>query len=86
MSEQPASWMTLEQGTPVQASDGTPIGQVGTVVADRAKDIFSGLTFRSGALSLEQFAPAALVGTITPDSVELICTADEAAELERYEA
>lgn len=39
----PVSYLGLEEGTPVFASDGREIGRVGRVVADEDADIFEGL-------------------------------------------
>ena len=80
--ETPVSWMTLEPGTTVLAADGEDIGKVTNVVADVQKDIFSGISFRSGVLSEERFAPADIVGTMTQDSVELTIPASQVESLE----
>ena len=83
MSEQgPVSWMTLEEGTQVLASDGGEVGKITRVVADVQKDIFSGIAFRSGLISEERFAPADIVGEMTIDSVQLTIPADEVDSLE----
>ena len=87
MADQPISWMTLEPGTRIAASDGTEVGRVHEVIADRQKDIFSGITFRDGILSGERFVPAALVERITADEVVLSVASQDAAEkIEPYEA
>jgi hypothetical protein len=39
----PVSYLALEAGTPVFASDGTEVGRVGRVIADTDADIFEGL-------------------------------------------
>lgn len=39
----PVSYLGLDEGTPVFASDGREIGRVGRVVADEDADIFEGL-------------------------------------------
>jgi sporulation protein YlmC with PRC-barrel domain len=39
----PVSYLGLEEGTPVFASDGHELGRVGRVVADADADIFEGL-------------------------------------------
>ena len=78
--------MTLEKGTTVLSSDGEELGTIAEVVADRQKDIFSGLTISSGLLSTNRFAPAAIVEDMSPTSVRLSITASEAAALEDYES
>ena len=79
--------MTLDAGTRIAASDGTEVGRVHEVIADRQKDIFSGITFRDGMLGGERFVPAALIDRITADEVLLSVASNEAAEkIEPYEA
>ena len=39
----PASYLTLETGTPVLARDGTEVGRVAHVLADADADIFDGI-------------------------------------------
>lgn len=87
MSEEPISWMTLTSGTRIATADGTEVGHVHEVIADRQKDIFSGITFRDGLLSGDRFVPAELIGRITEDEVQLTVGTDEAREkIEPYEA
>ena len=76
------SWLALQKGTRVVASDGSEVGRVSDVVADREKDIFSGIAFRDGLLGTERFAPADAVGEITDDAVHLSLSPDEAGSLE----
>lgn len=85
-SETPIAWTALETGTSVVASDGSEVGKVSTIVADENKDIFSGIAFRHGFFDSEHFVPADLIESITPDEVRVAMTADQAGELERYEA
>ena len=81
----PTSWMTLEKGTTVLSSDGEELGSIAEVIADRQKDIFSGVTINSGLLSSNRFAPAAIIDEMSPTSVTLSITAAQAADLEDYE-
>ena len=74
----PISYMALQKGTPVHASDGSELGTVSEVIADEQKDIFSGIEITSGLLSGNRFVPADLVGTITDEAVELTIGPDEA--------
>jgi uncharacterized protein YrrD len=76
--------MALEEGTPVHSEDGEELGKVTTVVADRSKDIFSGIAFRHGLLGSDHFVPAADVHQITKDSVHLSLSAADAKALEPY--
>lgn len=80
--EGPVSWLTLEEGTQVVASDGGEVGKITNVVADQQKDIFSGISFRSGLLAEERFAPADIIGEMTPDAVHLTIPMAEIDSLE----
>ena len=84
-NDAPVSWMTLEKGTTVLSSDGQEVGSVDEVIADRQKDIFSGVTIDSGLLSSKRFAPASVIEDISTDGVRLSIPASEAEELEDYE-
>ncbi len=79
------SWMTLGSGTPVLSRDGEELGAVGDVIADRQKDIFSGITLRGGLLSKDSFVPADKIETMTEEAVRLTISASEAEQLEHYE-
>ena len=85
MTEQQISWMALEEGTPVHSDDGEELGKVTTVVADRAKDIFSGIAFKHGLLGSDHFVPAANVREITEGSVLLSLSAAAAKDLSPYD-
>ena len=80
----PVSWMTLEKGTPVLASDGDEVGRIDEVIADRQKDIFSGVTVTSGLLSGSRFAPADIIDDMSATSIRLSITSAQAEELEDY--
>ncbi len=88
MAEQdtPIAWLALREGTSIYTRDGDEIGKVGDVVADRQKDIFSGITFKRGLLEGAVFVPADNIEEITTDGVKLNISSDEAANLERYES
>lgn len=85
-SDAPISWMTLEKGTPVLSSDGDEVGKIDEVVADRQKDIFSGVTISSGLLSASRFAPAGVIAGMSSEAVRLSITGAEVEELENYGA
>ncbi len=80
MADQPISWMTLDKGARIVTSDGTELGKVGDVVADRQKDIFSGITFSTGMMSEERFIPAELIERMTASTVTLTIAAADADE------
>ncbi len=83
--EREISWLALEEGTPVQSSDGEGLGQITNVVADDQKDIFSGIAFRSGVLGPSRFAPADAIEEMTPDRVVLKLHAAEVESLEEFQ-
>jgi uncharacterized protein YrrD len=82
----PIAWTALRRGHPVRAADGQQIGKIAQVIADEQKDIFSGITFRSRPLETERFAPAAVIRSITSESVELAIASSEASSLDAYES
>lgn len=82
----PIAWIALEEGTPVLGRGDEAIGKVASVVADEAKDIFSGITFRHGILDSEHFIAADLVDSITTEAVHVNLSADEAGKLDAYKA
>ena len=81
----PIAWLALDTGTPIYSSDNTEIGKVGEVIADREKDIFSGITFRPGLLETSLFIPATAVESLAENEVRLNLTAAETGNLEPYE-
>lgn len=82
----PISWMTLKKGTDVYSNDSTKVGEVGDIVADRQKDIFSGITLSGGLFGTPRFVAAELIERMTADSVHLSISAGEAEKLEDYES
>jgi uncharacterized protein YrrD len=82
--DKPISWLALETGTPIVSSDGEQIGKVSDVVADRQKDIFSGITFKPGLLDTPVFVPADNIGDLTDNEVTLTISAADAEGLEPY--
>lgn len=82
----PIAWLALETGTPIYSSDDTEIGKVNDIIADRQKDIFSGLTFRPGLLETTLFIPATAIESMTDSAVKLSLTKNEAEALEPYES
>ncbi len=81
----PIAWLALEEGTSIYARDGDEIGKVADVIADREKDIFSGITFKPGFLEGPVFIPASKIEELTTDAVRLNISSDDAGELEPYE-
>ncbi|MDQ4144683.1 MAG: PRC-barrel domain-containing protein [Actinomycetota bacterium] len=83
-SERQIAWTALEKGASVVANDGSEVGKVSTVVADEAKDIFSGIAFRHGFFDSEHFVQADLIETITSGEVRVRLSPDEAGKLDVY--
>lgn len=81
----PISWVTLEKGAPVFASNAERVGVVGEVVADRQKDIFSGITLSGGLFGTERFVPAELIAEMRTDGVHLSIEEARIEALEPYE-
>lgn len=73
----PVSWLMIEPGWRVDASDGTEVGRVEEVTGDSNSDIFDGLSVASSALGAPRYVPAEQVGVITDGVVNL--TVDAAA-------
>jgi uncharacterized protein YrrD len=82
--DRPIAWLALEEGTPILSSDGEQVGKVAEVIADRQKDIFSGVTFKPGFLESMLFVPADRIEGLTASEVKLTISAAEAGQLEEY--
>ena len=78
------SYKLLKRGTPIYASDGTPLGKTDRVLENEKEHIFDGIVMDTQ--SGEVFVDAPEVGRITEDSVTLTIDTEQAAELPRYEA
>jgi hypothetical protein len=76
---EPASYLTLEEGSTVLSSDGEEVGTVEHVLADEEEDIFDGLVIESGGHHL--FAEAALVDEMRARKVSLKLDAAGCREL-----
>ena len=81
----PIAWLALEEGTPIHSSTGEAVGKVVEIVADREKDIFSGITFRRGLLDKPVFVPAEQIDSLTTAAVHLTISAADTDDLEPYE-
>ena len=67
----PVSWLVIEPGWDVVASDGASLGRVHEVIGDSGKDIFNGLAVSPGVLKSSRYVPAERVGTIEEGRVHL---------------
>ena len=78
----PISYMTLQEGTPVLASDGTQVGVVAFVLADADTDIFDGIVIDSRrGPGGHRFVDAPEVARIAERAVTLSIDAAAAARL-----
>lgn len=74
------SFMALQTGTLVIASDGKHIGRVTHVLGDLEEDVFDGIGFRAGILSAQKMLPRAAIARITRGAVYLALSGAEAEE------
>ena len=77
----PISYLALERGTAVFASDGEKVGTVDEIRADEEKDIFDGLVVRHGLLGELQLVIADQVEEIHERGVRLNVDSAAFAEL-----
>jgi hypothetical protein len=84
--DRPIAWPALAAGTPIVTSDGAQVGKVDEVIADREKDIFSGITFKPGLLDSAVFVPGDKVGDMTAGQVQLTISEGDIETLEPYES
>ena len=80
----PVSWLMIEPGWKVLASDGSEAGAIDEVVGDSSIDIFDGLAIATSALGKPRYVPAEQVGEITEGTVRLKLTPDQVERLEEY--
>jgi hypothetical protein len=81
----PVSWLMIEPGWTVDASDRKEVGTVQEVLGDAEADIFDGLAVVHGLLKRARYVPAESVGEITEGRVALTLSADAFGRLKEYE-
>ena len=81
----PVSWRTIVYGTPVLASDGTPVGTVREVLGDDAEDIFHGLRVALREARRDVMVPADNVDTLAADAIRLDLSAADLEARPTYE-
>ena len=81
----PVSWLVVEHGWKVVASDGSAVGTVQEVIGDTGKDIFNGLSVSPGLLKRRKYVPAEHVAEIAEGEVHLGITKDEFERLGEYD-
>jgi hypothetical protein len=67
----PVSWLLIEPGWHVEASDGSDVGRVLEVTGDSSADIFDGLAIATSMLSKPRYVPAEQVAEIVDGRVRL---------------
>jgi hypothetical protein len=80
----PVSWLMIEPGWKVYASDGAEIGKVDEVAGDAGHDIFDGLAVATSAFGKPHYVPAEQVGQIFEGEVHLALTSEQAERLGEY--
>jgi len=76
MSADPVSYLLIEKGWEVVASDGERVGDVDEVLADLSADIFDGLTVDQGLVKPPRYVPSERVARILEGRVVLDAPAD----------
>ena len=82
----PVSWLQIEQGWTVLASDGILVGTVAQVEGDKHGDIFDGLAVEAKPAARVLYVPGEQVAMIYPGEVNLKIASAEAASLEQFRA
>jgi hypothetical protein len=85
LTDRPVSWFVVERGWKVVAADGTEVGTVEEIVGDSSRDIFDGLTVRTGLFGSPRYVPAEQVEAIMEGSIRLKLSGDQAQYLGEYE-
>jgi hypothetical protein len=82
----PVSWLQIDQGWSVVASDGAVVGTVQQVEGDKQSDIFDGLAVQTGDAVQLRYVPAEQVGLIYPGRVTLKVGSADATSFEPFRA
>src|SRR6478672_10558733 len=80
----PVSWLMIEAGWKVLASDGREVGQVDEVVGDSNADIFDGLAIATSTFGKPRYVPSEQVDEITEGTVRLSLTPAQVERLVEY--
>jgi hypothetical protein len=80
----PVSWLMIEPGWEVLASDGSKVGKVDEVAGDSGQDIFNGLAVATSALGKPRYVPAEQVAGITEGTVRLSLSPEQVERLGEY--
>jgi hypothetical protein len=82
----PVSWLQIEQGWNIVASDGVIVGTVAQVEGDKQADIFDGLAVESRQPTQIRYVPGEQVGAIYPGEVTLKISSADICALEPFHA
>lgn len=80
----PVSWLMIEPGWKVLASDGSEVGEVDEVAGDSSQDIFNGLAIATRAFGKPRYVAAEQVEEITEGTVRLKLTKEQVDGLGEY--
>ena len=80
----PVSWLMIETGWKVIASDGSEVGQVDEIAGDSSLDIFDGLAIATSPFGKPRYVPAEQVAEITEGTVRLKLTKEQVDRLGEY--
>ena len=80
----PVSWLMIETGWKVIASDGSEVGQVDEIAGDSSLDIFDGLAIATSPFGKPRYVPAEQVAEITEGTVRLKLTKEQVDQLGEY--
>jgi hypothetical protein len=84
VDEQQVSWLVIEPGWAVVATDGSEVGYVQEVVGDETKDIFDGLSVSTSLFDDLKYVPAEKVARIFDRRVELLVSSNAVPQLEDF--
>ena len=85
MTVDPVSWLMIEPGWKVKASDGKDAGKVIELVGDSEDDIFNGLAISVGFFAKARYVPAERVTSIVEGEVHLDVSGSDIRRLDEFE-
>jgi hypothetical protein len=84
MDEQQLSWLVIEPGWAVVATDGSEVGYVEQIVGDSGEDIFDGLSISTSIFDEPRYVPSEKVGRIFEGRVELTVASNDIEALAEF--
>jgi len=82
----PVSWLLIEPGWRVEASNGTELGRIEAVTGDENRDIFDGVAVASSMIAHPRYVASESVGEIVEGTVTLTIDAAAFEQLPEYVA